>query len=182
MPKLEALIKGLNAAFSTKMLKPETPGKALASIEPVSVAVVTGGGEGPNPARQARENELPSSVVASKRSCSVITDGAFPLGGKDAVQMYATAKLVSFLGIVMVIVPDMIVAGVKGAEPILMATEVGVTPVMVNLTTVGGPRPKFHRCWRRRSRRSTRQQGKPQKKKQFPACAPSTYFSLVATW
>lgn len=82
-------------------------------------------------------------MVASKASCSVISDGALPLGPKIAVQKYATAKLVSLLGIVMVTAPDERVAGVKGPEPILVATAVGVTPVMVNVIVVGTPPPWF---------------------------------------
>jgi hypothetical protein len=112
----------------------------LASIEPVSCAV--GGVVGDAyPERQEPENELPSSVVASKTSCSVTSDGPRPLGGRNTVQKYATAKLDSLLGIVMVTVPDVRVPGVKAPEPILVATAVGVTPVMVNVTVVGAPPP-----------------------------------------
>jgi hypothetical protein len=73
----------------------------------------------------------------------VTSDGALPLGDKNAVQKYATAKLVSLPGIVMVTAPDVRVPGVKGPEPILVATAVGVTPVMVNVIVVGAPPPRF---------------------------------------
>jgi len=116
---------------------------ALASTEPVSCAVGAAGGEVLSPGRQAPENELPSRVVPSKTSCSVTSDGALPLGDKSTVQKYATAKLVSLLGIVMVNAPDVSVAGVKGPEPILVATAVGVTPVVVNVIVVGVPPPRF---------------------------------------
>jgi hypothetical protein len=121
----------------------ETPGMALASIEPVSCAAVAVGGEELSPGRQAPENELPSSVVASKISCSVTSDGELPLGDKDKEQKYTIAKVVSLLGIVKVTAPDVGVAGVKEPEPILVATAVGVTPVMVNVIVVGAPPPRF---------------------------------------
>ena len=116
---------------------------ALASIEPVSCPRGAVEGEELRPGRQAPENEVPSSVVASKTSCSVTSDGALPLGDKNAVQKYATAKLVSLLGIVMVTAPDVRVPGVKGPKPILVAIAVGVTPVMVNVIVVEAPPPGF---------------------------------------
>jgi hypothetical protein len=84
-------------------------------------------------------NEVPSSVDASKMSCSASPDPPFPLGGNDSVQTYATAKLFTPLGRLMVTVPDVSAAAVNGPEPTLAATAVGVPPVMVNVTTAGEP-------------------------------------------